>query len=124
MRPTKGLIAIVAAMVLVIWSAMFAPTFRYPFFWDDYHCIRHYSAAEVLASFHGWDDPDKMETPALRPIVTTLFAFQGLTFGENVVLHRIFLTALMWCVLVATGLLLLELGCDAIHVALVFILFV
>jgi hypothetical protein len=124
MRPRKRTLALLAGLLLLIWSAVFASTYRYPFFWDDFHCIRQYSGQELLSTFHGWDDPDKIETPALRPVVALLFAFQGSVFGENVILHRIFLTALMWVLLFALGLLLAELELNTFQIALVFALFV
>jgi hypothetical protein len=124
MRPRKRTLALLAALVLLIWSAVLYRTYRYPFFWDDYHCIRQYSAQELLSTFHGWDDPDKIETPALRPIVAVLFAFQGFAFGENVILHRIFLTALMWTFLFVLGLLLAQLQFNTFQIGLVFALFV
>src|SRR5713101_2484897 len=124
MRPRKWTLALLASLMLLIWSTLFASTYRYPFFWDDFHCIRQYSGQELLSTFHGWDDPDKIETPALRPVVALLFAFQGFGFGENVILQRIFLTALMWILLFALGLLLAELEFNAFQIALVFALFV
>jgi hypothetical protein len=124
MRPRKRTLALLAGLLLLIWSALFASTYRYPFFWDDFHCIRQYSGQELLLTFHGRDDPDKIETPALRPVVALLFAFQGSVFGENVILHRIFLTALMWILLFALGLLLTELELNTFEIALVFALFV
>jgi hypothetical protein len=124
MRPTKQTLALLAGLILLIWSALFASTYRYPFFWDDYHCIRQYSAQELLSTFHGPDDPDKIETPALRPVVALLFAFQGLAFGENVIVQRIFLTALMWTLLFVLGLLLAELEFNTFQIVLVFALFV
>jgi hypothetical protein len=117
-------LALLAGLMLLIWSAVFASTYRYPFFWDDFHCIRQYSGQELLSTFHGWDDPDKIETPALRPAVALLFAFQGFAFGENVILHKVFLTALMWVLLFALGLLLAELELNTFQIALVFALFV
>lgn len=109
---------LLAAFLLLIWAAVFASTYRYPFFWDDYPCIRHYSGQELVSTFHGWDGPDRIETPAL------LFAFQGFAFGENVTLHRIFLRALMWIVLFALGLLVRELEFNSFQIALIFVLFV
>jgi hypothetical protein len=117
-------LALLAGLILLLWSAVFASTYRYPFFWDDFHCIRPYSGQELLSTFHGWDDPDKIETPALRPVVALLFAFQGSAFGENIVLQRIFLTALMWILLFVLGLLLAELGFNLFQIAMVFVLFV
>ncbi len=123
-RTSKQSLALLAGLVLLIWSAVFVSTYRYPFFWDDYHCIRHYSAQELFSTFHGWDDPDKIETPALRPMVALLFDLQGSAFGENVITHRIFLTASMWTLLFASGLGLAELEFNTFQIVLVFALFV
>jgi len=113
-----------AGLLLLGWSALFAYTYRSPFHFDDYHFIRHYSWDELISTFHGWNDPDKIETPALRPGATLLFAFQGSIFGENIVLQRIFMTFLMWILLAVLGLLLLEVGCGIFQIGLVFVLFV
>jgi hypothetical protein len=118
------MLAFMAFLVLAIWTTLFWSTYRYPFFWDDYHCIRPYSTHELLSTFHGWDDPDKVETPALRPMAALLFAFQGVAFGENVVLHKIFETVLMWFLLFLLGLLLTEFGFKTFQIGIVFALFV
>lgn len=115
---------LVAGLLLLGWSALFASTYRSPFHFDDYHFIRHYSWDELSSTFHGWNDPDKIETPALRPGATLLFAFQGSIFGENIVLQRIFMTFLMWILLAVLGLLLLEVGCGIFQIGLIFVLFV
>jgi len=113
-----------AGLLLLGWSALFASTYRSPFHFDDYHFIRHYSWHELSSTFHGWNDPDKIETPALRPGATLLFAFQGSVFGETIVLQRIFMTFLMWILLAVLGLFLLEVGCGVFQIGLVFVLFV
>ena len=113
-----------AFLVLAIWSVLFAETYRHPFFWDDYHCIRSYSTHELLSAFHGWDDPDKVETPALRPVAMLLFAFQGSVFDDNIVLQNVFETCVTWLLLFLLGLLLAELGFKTFQVGLVFALFV
>jgi hypothetical protein len=117
-------IAILTGLVLLIWCALFAPTFRYPFFWDDFHLIRPYSGAEILSAFHGATDPDKIETPGLRACSILLFNLQGSLFGENIIAHRIFMIALIGALLMATGMLLVETGLNFLQVALVFVLFV
>ena len=117
-------VAGLVGILLVIWSALFASTFRYPFYWDDFHLIRPYSASELLSVFHGVVDPDKIETPGLRPISTFLYNFQGSLLGENIVLQRIFMLALMGVFLWTVGILLLELGLRLIQVAIVLALFV
>jgi len=117
-------VAALVGILLFIWSALFAPTFRYPFFWDDFHLIRPYSGSELVSVFHGVVDPDKIETPGLRPVSTFLYNFQGSLFGENVVLQRIFLFALMGVLLCAVGILFLELGLRFVQIAIVFALFI
>ena len=85
--------------------------------------IRSYSLDELVSVFHGPDDPDQAETPALRPVSTLLYWFQGIVFGDNVVFQRIFLSGLMVAFLFTVGLLLRELSLSAAHVAVVLVLF-
>jgi hypothetical protein len=122
--PRISKIAILTSLLLLIWSALFASTFRYPFFWDDFHLIRPYSGPEILSAFHGVIDPDKIETPGLRSCSILLYNLQGSLFGENVVAHRIFMIVLMGAFLMATGMVLLETGLGFLQVAIVFVLFV
>ncbi len=123
MRSVLRVIGLVG-IPLLVWSVLFAPTFRYPFHWDDFHLIRPYSGSELLSVFHGVVDPDKIETPGLRPVSTLLYHLQGSLLGENIVLQRIFLLALMAVLLCLVGILLLELGLRFVQIAIVFALFV
>ena len=123
MRPVFKVVGLVV-LFLLIWSALFASTLRYPFYWDDFHLIRPYTGSELLSVFHGVVDPDKIETPGLRPISTFLYNFQGSLFGENIVLQRIFMLALMGVFLCAFAILLLELGLRLIQVSIVLALFI
>ncbi len=106
------------------WSALFASTFRFPFFWDDFHLIRPYSGREIRSAFHAVIDPDKIETPGLRPCSILLYNFQGTLFGDNVVAHRVFMVVLMGIFMIAAGMLLLEVGINFLQLATVFALFV
>ncbi len=123
MRSVLRVIGLVG-IPLLVWSVLFAPTFRYPFHWDDFHLIRPYSGSELLSVFHGVADPNKIETPGLRPVSTLLYHLQGSLLGENIVLQRIFLLALMPGLLCLLGILLLELGLRFVQIAIVFALFV
>jgi hypothetical protein len=127
-RPGQGRdvynLAALAGALLLIWSGLFVSTYRYPFYWDDFHQIRPYSWNELVSTLHGWSDPDKIETPAFRPPAAILFAIQGSIFGENVVSQRIFMTMLMGILLFVLGVFLLELGFDLFQIGLVFTLFV
>ena len=111
-------------VLLLVWSAFFASTFRYPFFWDDFHLIRPYSGAEIRSACHAEPDPDKIETPGLRPCSILLYDFQGSVFGENVVAHHVFMVILMGVFMIAAGMLLLEVGLNFYQLIIVLALFV
>lgn len=117
-------IAGLVAILLLVWSAVFASTFSYPFHWDDFHLIRRYTGPEILSVFHGVVDPDKIETPGLRPVSILLYNLQGLLWGENILLHRIFMLLLMALFLFLVGILLSELGLRFFQIAIVFALFI
>jgi hypothetical protein len=117
-------VTVLTGVLLLIWSAVFASTFREPFFWDDYHLIRPYSGAEIRSAFHALADPDKIETPGLRPCSILLFNFQGSTFGENIVAHHVFMVVLMGIFMIVAGILLLEVGLNFSQLIIVFVLFV
>jgi hypothetical protein len=116
--------AVVLILCLVAaWSAAFSHTFTRPFEWDDLHLIRQYSLSELLSTLHGPEDPDGVETPALRPVATLLFHLQGTIFGEDMLLQRVFMIILMGGFLWLTGVLLRELGLSFLHIAIVLMLF-
>ncbi|HWY50813.1 MAG TPA: hypothetical protein VNW72_04955 [Chthoniobacterales bacterium] len=117
-------IAGLVGILLLIWSAMFAFTFSYPFHWDDFHLIRTYSGPEILSVFHGVVDPDKIETPGLRPVSILLYNLQGTLWGENILLHRIFMLFVMALFLFLVGILLSDLGLQFFQIAIVLALFV
>ena len=119
-----GKLAVFILALLAIWSAIFSHTFTRPFEWDDLHLIRHYSLSELLSTFHGPNDPDRVETPALRPIATLLFHLQGTVFGEHMILERTFMVLLMGVLLWTVGLLLCEVGLSFSYIATIFMLFV
>lgn len=123
MRSTPK-IALLIGILLLIWSALFASTFSYPFHWDDFHLIRGYSSTEIVSVFHGVVDPDKIETPGLRPVSILLYNLQGLLWGENILLHKIFVLFLMALFLFLVGILLSELGLQFFQIAIVFALFI
>lgn len=123
MRPVFKVLVLVGAL-LAIWSALFGDTFRLPFYWDDFHLIRHYNAAEVRSVFHGLVDPDKIETPGLRPVSILLYNLQGSLCGENIVAHRIFMVGLMGILLFVVAILFLEAGLQFFQIAIVLTLFV
>jgi len=123
MRSAPRIVGLVGILLLV-WSGVFTSTFSYPFHWDDFHLIRRYSGPEIRSVFHGLVDPDKIETPGLRPVSILLYNLQGLLWGENILLHRIFMLFLMALFLFLVGILLSELGLPFFQIAIVFALFV
>jgi len=122
--PAEWQLAILILGLLAIWSVIFLHTFVRPFEWDDLHLIRHYSYSELVSSLYGQEDPDRIETPALRPVATLLFHFQGTVFGENMILQRAFMVVLMGALLWTMGLLLREVGLSFAHILIIFALFV
>ena len=117
-------IAVLIGILLLIWSALFASTFSDPFHWDDFHLIRGYSGPEILSVFHGVVDPDKIETPGLRPVSILLYNLQGLLWGENILLHRIFMFFLAALFLFLVGILLSDVGLQFFQIAIVIALFI
>jgi hypothetical protein len=86
--------------------------------------IRQYSISELLSTFHGPNDPDGIETPALRPIATLSFHLQSALFDEHMTLQRGFVVILMGGLLGSVGLLLREVGLSFRHIVVVLLLFV
>jgi hypothetical protein len=119
-----GKVSVLVGLLLLIWSVFFGYTFRYPFFWDDLHLIRHYNGTEIRSAFHAEPDPDKIETPGLRPCSILLYDFQGSVFGEDIVAHRLFMVVLMAIFMITAGMLLLEVGLSFAQLVIVFALFV
>jgi hypothetical protein len=122
-QPSRTLLALPAGLTIDAWSLLYRATFDYTFFWDDYHFMRCYTWPELRSTFHGPNDPDGIETPALRPVATLLFPVQGCLLGENLRLQRGFMAALSGILLWSIGLLLREAGLTMIHTAIVFLLF-
>ena len=122
--PRVAKVAALTVLLLVIWSAVFAPTFKFPFYWDDFHLIRPYTGSEIQSALHAVADPDQIETPGLRPCSILLYNLQGSLFGENVIAHRVFMAVMMGLLMVAVGTLSLELGLTFVQLTIVFSLFV
>src|SRR5919202_3560495 len=64
------LVVVAAALTLILYK----DTLGYGFDYDDYHFIRPYSRAEVLAAFHGPWDATGIEVPFYRPLTVALYA--------------------------------------------------
>ena len=120
---SKWPLPLLIIFLMLIWSVLFSGTFSRPFEYDDLHFIRHYSISELLSTFHGPNDPDGIETPALRPIATLFFHLQDALFGEHMILQRGFMVIVMGGLLWSVGLLLREAGLSFRHIVVVLALF-
>ena len=65
-----------------------ADTLRYGFDYDDYHFLRPYTPAEVLATFHGPWDLTGIEVKFYRPLTVALYATRFELFGLNATAHH------------------------------------
>ena len=63
-------------------------TLHYGFDYDDYHFLRPYSLAEVLATFHGPWDLTGIEVKFYRPLTIVLYATRFELFGLNATAHH------------------------------------
>jgi hypothetical protein len=83
----------------VLGLGLAAPTLRWPMVFDDLHLIRTFTGAELLATWTGHWDPDRVETPAYRPLSPAFNHLRAAVFGESVIGHRVFLVLLFAFVL-------------------------
>lgn len=79
---------------LVCGTLLAWPSLHYPMVWDDLHLIRHFSAPEILSSFYGPWDPDRLETPGLRPLSILFNHVRYIAFGDSMPAQRMFLLVL------------------------------
>lgn len=67
---------------------MYRHTLAYGFDYDDYHFIRPYPTAEILAAFHGPWDPAGIEVPFYRPLTIAFYAARFELFGLDSRAHH------------------------------------
>ncbi|MFL6280528.1 MAG: hypothetical protein ACJ731_10485 [Vicinamibacterales bacterium] len=81
-----------ALLLLVIASAfaflLHRPTLSYGFDYDDYHFVRPYPRAELIAAFHGAWDPAGIERPYYRPLTISFYAARFEMLGINATAHH------------------------------------
>ena len=87
------------ALFILVGCIFYLNSWNDEFVRDDLHLIRSYTPHEIIGTFIGNWDPDNHETPGYRPITTLFNHMRYAIFGENVILHRFFLIALMACLL-------------------------
>jgi len=71
------------------------PSLRWPMVYDDLHLIRTFARAELLGTFHGGWDPDRVETEGFRPLTTLFNHLRAAALGENVLAHRLLVIGLV-----------------------------
>lgn len=98
--------------------ALARPALSVPFFADDLHLVRPYSADELRSVWTGPWDTDGIETAGYRPLTTVFNHLRATLFGEDVALQRIFLLALFTLFLVLATLLAHRLGRTSIGVGI------
>jgi len=94
-----------AAALAIAW-----PTLAWPMTYDDLHLIRSFSGAELGHAFHGNWDPDDIEVSGFRPLFPLFNHVRYALFGENVVLHRLFLLTVYALTIAALATSLRRLG--------------
>lgn len=95
-----------AATFSVVLGALLAlgwPSLSWPMAFDDLHLMRRFTGGQILASFHGQWDPERLMTRGLRPLSLLFNHVRTSVFGENVVAHRLLVMVLLaayWALLV------------------------
>jgi hypothetical protein len=70
------------------------PTLSYGFDYDDYHFVRPYPRAELIAAFHGPWDPAGIERPYYRPLTISFYSARFEMLGINATAHHVLSLAL------------------------------
>ncbi len=89
-----------AAGLLVTW-----PSLNYPWFGDDLHLVRVFSAAELRSVWTATWDVDGIETAGYRPLTTAFNHARASVLGEQVAAQRLLMIVLCAIYLVLIGLI-------------------
>lgn len=95
-----------AAALLVVLAALLAlggPALSWPMAFDDLHLLRRFTLTQILASFHGQWDPERLMTRGLRPLSLVFNHLRTAAFGESAAAHRLLVMGLLaayWALLV------------------------
>jgi len=79
---------VVGALAGLLTFLVYRETLHYGLDYDDYHFLRPYSTAEVLASFHGPWDLSGVMVKFFRPLTVAFSAVRFELFGLNAVAHH------------------------------------
>ncbi len=99
-------------------------TLHYGFDYDDYHFLRPYTPAEVLATFHGPWDLTGIEAKFYRPLTVVLYAVRFWLFGLNATAYHAVSLTLFAGVASLTGWLVYRLTARAVAAAMAVLLVV
>ena len=108
-----------AALLALGWPAL-----GWPMAFDDLHLLRRFTGEQILASFHGQWDPERLMTRGLRPLSLVFNHLRTVAFGEHVAGHRLAVMVLLaayWALLVPVA---RRVGTPALAVAVAGVLFV
>ena len=89
--------------VLLALLALGGPALGWPMAFDDLHLLRRFTTGQILDSFHGQWDPERLMTRGLRPLSLVFNHLRTWAFGENVAGHRLAVMVLLaayWALLV------------------------
>lgn len=111
--------AVLAALLALGWPAL-----GWPMAFDDLHLMRAFTPGQILGSFFGQWDPERLMTRGLRPLTLVFNHVRTVAFGENVVAHRVAVMVLLaayWALLVPVA---RRVGTPRLAVAVAGVLFV
>jgi hypothetical protein len=94
------------AVMLVLGVAFAWPALGWPMTFDDLHLMRRFTAAQVLDSFRGHWEPERLMTRGFRPLTMVFNHARTALLGENVAAHRLLVVVLhaaYWALLVPVG---------------------
>jgi hypothetical protein len=99
-------------------------TLSYGFDYDDYHFVRPYSRADIIAAFHGPWDSARIERPYYRPLTIAFFAARFEVLGINATAHHALSLVLFSIAATLTGWFALRLSASILIAFLATLLYV
>ena len=108
---------VLTTLIFTIWFFLVgSELLNQPFVWDDLHQVRVYSKDEILSTWVGHWDPDKVATPSYRPVATLFYSLISSLFGESFVGIRLFISVLMILLIFSINILFLKLGLKKLEI--------
>jgi hypothetical protein len=86
--------ALCGVALFVVGLGLAFPALDWPMTFDDLVLFRRFSSAQILASFHGQWDPERLMNWGFRPGSVIFNHVRYSLFGENLAAHRVFLLVL------------------------------